>query len=212
VGEIPSQDQGITLKISVALSYQVNFMAFELECIALVIVGSVFLVILFVIMTYNRLVKLRNRVENAWAQIDVQLKRRYDLIPNLVESVKGYVKHEKETLTQITKARAQLVTGSVEEKAKANNMLSQALKSLFAVTENYPDLKANENFKMLQEELAGTENKIAYIRTAYNDSVLMYDNALELFPSNIIAGVFGFKQKPYFEAPAAEREGVKVKF
>ncbi|MFN7991575.1 MAG: LemA family protein [Candidatus Micrarchaeia archaeon] len=169
-------------------------------------------VLLYVVMTYNRLITLRNRVENAWAQIDVQLKRRYDLIPNLVETVKGYAKHEKETFENVTKYRAQIVTGSVEERAQANNMLSQALKSLFAVAENYPQLKANENFKMLQEELAGTENKVAYIRTAYNDSVLEYGNALQMFPSNILANMFGFKPKAYFEAPAAERENVKVKF
>lgn len=169
-------------------------------------------VLLYVVATYNRLVQLRNRVENAWAQIDVQLKRRYDLIPNLVETVKGYMKHEKTTLENITKYRAQLVTGSVEEKAQANNMLSQALKSLFAVAENYPKLRATENFQMLQEELAGTENKISYIRTAYNDSVLSYDNAMEMFPSNIIANIFGFKPKQYFEAPEAEKKAVQVKF
>lgn len=184
----------------------------EWLCLAAAIGLVVLVVVAFVVMTFNRLVSLRNRVENAWAQIDVQLKRRYDLIPNLVESVKGYMKHEKDTLTEVTKYRAALMTGGVEERAKANNMLSQTLKSLFAVAENYPQLKANENFKMLQEELAGTENKIAYIRTSYNDSVLSYDNALEMFPSNIIAGMFGFKPKPYFEAPQAEKEAVKVKF
>jgi len=179
-----------------------------LGCVGLVGLG----ILVYIGITYNRLVTLRNRVENAWAQIDVQLKRRYDLIPNLVESVKGYVKHEKGTLEEITKARAQLVTGSVEEKAKANNMLTQTLKSLFAVSENYPKLQASENFKMLQEELAGTEDKISYIRTAYNDSVLAYDNSIEMFPSNLIASIFGFKEKPYFEAPAEEKKAVKVKF
>lgn len=183
-----------------------------LELLLIAFLGILVLVVLFVIFTYNRLVQLRNRVENAWSQIDVQLKRRYDLIPNLVETVKGYVKHERETLTEITKYRAQLVTGSVEDKAKANNMLTDALKSLFAVSENYPKLQASENFKLLQEELAGTENKIAYIRTAYNDSVLSYDNAIEMFPGNIIAGMLGFKQKPYFETPEAERKAIKVKF
>jgi len=168
--------------------------------------------VLYVVLTYNRLVTLRNRVKNAWAQIDVQLKRRYDLIPNLMETVKGYMKHERETLTEVTKYRAQLVSGSVEEKAKANNMLTQALKSLFAVAENYPNLKANENFKMLQEELAGTENKIAYIRTAYNDSVLEMNTACDTFPTNVIAGMFGFKHEAYFETAGAEREAVKVKF
>jgi LemA protein len=180
----------------------------------LLVVGLLVLLLLFVVFTYNNLITLRNRVDNAWAQIDVQLKRRYDLIPNLIETVKGYVKHEREVLTEVTKYRAQLVTGSVEEKAQANNMLSQALKSLFAVAENYPNLKANENFKMLQEELAGTENKISYIRTAYNDSVLSYQTAKDMFPSSIVAGMFSaaFQQKQYFEAVEAERAAVKVSF
>lgn len=184
-----------------------------LGCVGIIVVGGVVIVGGYTLVTYNWLVRLRNRIENAWAQIDVQLKRRYDLIPNLVETVKGYAKHEKETLTQVTKYRAQLVTGSVEERAKANNMLTNALKSLFAVAENYPNLKANENFKLLQEELAGTENKIAYIRTAYNDDVLRYDNAIEMIPSKFVAGIFGFKPKPYFEvASELEREAVKVSF
>jgi len=187
-----------------------EFLGIGLLGVALLAVLAI--VALFVILTYNHLVTLRNRVRNAWAQIDVQLKRRYDLIPNLIETVKGYTKHERETLTDITKYRAQLVTGGVEEKAKANNMLSQALKSLFAVAENYPQLKANENFKMLQEELAGTENKIAYIRTAYNDSVLEINTACDTFPSNVIAGMLGFKHEAYFETAAAEKEPVKVKF
>jgi LemA protein len=180
---------------------------------ALLCIGGLFLLaLIYVVLTYNRLVQLRNRVENAWAQIDVQLKRRYDLIPNLIETVKGYVKHERGTFEAITKYRSQLMTGSVEERAQANNMLTQTLKSLFAVAENYPKLQASENFKLLQEELAGTENKIAYIRTAYNDSVLEYDNSLEMFPSNIIAGIFKFKPSQYFEAPAIEKEAPKVKF
>jgi LemA protein len=181
--------------------------------IALLCVGGLFLLALvYVVLTYNRLITLRNRVENAWAQIDVQLKRRYDLIPNLMETVKGYMKHEKETFENVTKARSQLMTGSREERAKANNMLTDALKSLFAVSENYPKLRATENFQMLQEELAGTENKIAYIRTAYNDSVLAYDNALEMFPSNVIAGIFSFKPSEYFGAPESEKAAPKVKF
>jgi LemA protein len=179
-----------------------------LGCVGLIVLG----ILGFVVMTYNRLVQLRNRVENAWAQIDVQLKRRFDLIPNLVESVKGYMKHEKTTLENITKYRSQIMTGNVEDRAKANNMLTDALKSLFAVAENYPKLRATENFQMLQEELAGTENKIAYIRTAYNDSVLAYDNSLEMFPSNVIASIFGFKPKQYFEAPEGEKKAVKVTF
>ncbi len=180
--------------------------------IVICIAAVALVALVYVVMTYNRLVALRNRVENAWAQIDVQLKRRYDLIPNLVETVKGYMKHEKGTFEAITKYRAQLVTGSVEERAKANNMLSSALKSLFAVAENYPKLEASQNFKLLQEELAGTENKISYIRTAYNDSVLDYDNSIKMFPSSLIAGMFGFKPKPYFEAPEAEKAAPKVKF
>ncbi|MDO8554601.1 MAG: LemA family protein [Candidatus Micrarchaeota archaeon] len=180
-----------------------------LELVILVVVA---LVVLYAILTYNGLVGLRLRVENAWAQIDVQLKRRYDLIPNLIETVKGYMKHEKETLTQITKYRAQLVTGSVEDKATANNMLSQSLKSIFAVSENYPQLKANENFTALQEELAGTENKISYARTAYNDNVMAYNTSIQTFPSNIIASMLAFVKKPFFETAEAERENVKVKF
>ena len=177
-------------------------------CVGLLVLGLLAVVVMF----FNRLTTLGNRVENAWAQIDVQLKRRYDLIPNLVETVKGYMKHEKGTLENITKYRAQLVTGTVQEKAQANNMLTQALKSIFAVVENYPQLKANENVKMLQEELAGTENKISYIRTAYNDAVLDFNNAISTFPGNVFAGVFNFKKKAYFEAPEAEREAPKVKF
>jgi LemA protein len=176
------------------------------------LVGLVLVLLLFVAGTYNRLITLRNRVDNAWAQIDVQLKRRYDLIPNLVETVKGYAKHEKGTFEMVTKYRAQLVTGTAEEKMKANNMLSQALKSLFAVAENYPKLEANQNFKMLQEELSGTENKIAYIRTAYNDSVLEYVNSIQMFPTNIIANMLGFKPKEYLEVPEEERKNVRVQF
>lgn len=180
--------------------------------VLLCVAAAGFLLLVYVVMTYNRLVTLRNRVDNAWAQIDVQLKRRYDLIPNLIETVKGYMKHEKTTLENITKYRAAIMTGSVEERAQANNMLSQSLKSLFAVAENYPKLEASQNFKLLQEELAGTENKIAYIRTAYNDSVLEYDNATEMFPSSVIAGMMGFKAKPYFEIAEAEKAAPKVKF
>jgi len=185
-----------------------GFGLLPLACVGIIILG----LLVYVVSIYNRLVTLRNRVENAWAQIDVQLKRRYDLIPNLMETVKGYMKHERTTFENITKYRAQLVTGSVEDRAKANNMLTQALKSLFAVAENYPKLEASKNFQMLQEELAGTENKIAYIRTAYNDSVLQYDNAIEMFPSNIFANMFGFKPRQYFEAPGGEKKAPKVSF
>ncbi|MGB9635462.1 MAG: LemA family protein [Candidatus Micrarchaeia archaeon] len=172
----------------------------------------ILLVLVYVVIVYNRLVTLRNRVKNAWAQIDVQLKRRYDLIPNLVETVKGYMKHEKETLTEITRLRAQLVSGDVRERAKADNMLTATLKSLFAVAENYPQLRASENFQKLQDELTGTENKISYIRTAYNDAVYEFNTACDVFPSNIIAGIFGFKHEQLFEAAPSEKEPVKVKF
>lgn len=187
---------------------------FELIIGGLFIVFAIIAVVLlfYVIATYNRLITLRNRVNNAWAQIDVQLKRRYDLIPNLIETVKGYVKHERETLTEVTKYRAQLMKGGVESRANANNMLTNALKSLFAVAENYPNLKANENFKMLQEELSGTENKIAYIRTAYNDSVYQFNTKCDLFPSNIIANLFRFKHRQFFEVAGEEKKAVKVKF
>ena len=195
------------------LSMALEFLGVGAGVLAVVcVIGVALAALLYAVLTYNRLITLRNRVENAWAQIDVQLKRRYDLIPNLIETVKGYMKHERGTLTEITKYRAQLLTGSVEERAKANNMLSQTLKSLFAVAENYPQLKASDNFKVLQEELAGTENKIAYIRTAYNDSVLDYTNTIQMFPSSIVAGMLGFKAKPYFEVPEGEKAAVKVKF
>jgi LemA protein len=184
----------------------------EFILVAVCLGGLVLALLVYVALTYNRLISLKNRVENAWAQIDVQLKRRYDLIPNLVETVKGYAKHEKGTFEMVTKYRAQLVTGSAEDKMKANNMLTQALKSVFAVAENYPKLEANQNFKMLQEELAGTENKIAYIRTAYNDSVLEYTNSLQMFPTNIFANMLGFKPKEYLEVPEEERKNVKVQF
>jgi LemA protein len=180
----------------------------------LVFLGVIAILIFWVIGMYNRLVALRNRIENAWSQIDVQLKRRVDLIPNLVETVKGYAKHEKETLERVVQARSMLVNsaGDVKAQAQADSMLTGALKSLFALAESYPDLKANQNFMMLQEELSGTEGKIAYARQFYNDSVLEYDNGLEMFPTNILAGMFGFQPKPYFEAPAADREPVKVQF
>jgi len=168
---------------------------------------------IWVISSYNGLIRAKNEVENSWAQIDVQLKRRYDLIPNLVESVKGYMKHEKSLLTDITKARAAVMSAKgVEEKAQASNMLSDTLKSLFAVTENYPKLRANENFMQLQEELSGTENKIAYSRQHYNDSVMMYNNKIQMFPVNMIAGMFHFTKKESFTAPAEEKKNVKVQF
>lgn len=162
---------------------------------------------------YNRLVTLRNRVDNAWSQIDVQLRRRYDLIPNLVETVKGYAAHERETLEAVVAARgAAMSAQTVQEHSQAENMLSGTLKSLFALAEAYPDLKANQNFLMLQEELAGTESKIAYARQFYNDSVMSYNTATQTVPSSIVAGMFGFKQREYFEIEAAAAEPVQVKF
>lgn len=170
-------------------------------------------IVIWLISMYNRLVVLRNRIENAWSQIDVQLKRRTDLIPNLVETVKGYASHEKEVFLKVTEARSALMGAKgVKEQGEANNMLTGALKTLFAVAENYPELKANQNFMQLQEELSGTESKIAYARQFYNDSVLKYDNVREKFPSNIVANMFGFKEREYFAVGEAEREPVKVKF
>jgi LemA protein len=179
------------------------------------IVLIIIAVLVFVLVgLYNSLITLRNRADNAWAQVDVQLRRRYDLIPNLVETVKGYAKHEREVFQNVTEARAKAIdAGTVKEQGQAENMLTGALKSLFAVVENYPDLKANQNFLMLQEELAGTEGKIAYARQFYNDSVMKFNMKQQVFPSNIIANMFNFKEKEYFEIeePAA-REAVKVEF
>jgi LemA protein len=163
---------------------------------------------------YNKLVRLRNRAENAWAQVDVQLRRRYDLIPNLVEAVKGYAAHERETFEDVTKARtaAQQAKG-VEEQAQAENLLTQAIGRLFAVAEAYPELRATENFQQLQAQLADTEQKIAISRQVYNDAVLTYDNALETVPTNIVAGVFNFEPREYFEVEEpAVREAPRVQF
>jgi len=178
-----------------------------------IILGIVGVTLVYLLFTYNGFVRLTNRIKNAWAQIDVQLKRRADLIPNLIETVKGYAKHEKEVLTEVTNARAALTkAGTVAEKARASNMITDTLKSLFAVAEAYPKLQANENFLMLQEELAGTESKIAYSRQFYNDMVLALNNKIEMFPSNMIGKAFGFKPKEFFETSEAERKNIKVKF
>ncbi len=181
-----------------------------------VIVGIVVILLFFFIATYNGLVRLRNQVKNAWAQIDVQLKRRYDLIPNLVETAKGYMKHERGTLEAVTNARnlaQQASSAGAGARAKAEGELSSALSRLLVVVENYPDLKANQNFLALQEELTSTENKISFSRQYYNDSVLRYNNQTQVFPSNIIAGMTGFKASEFFEVTlAAEREAPKVKF
>ena len=175
----------------------------------LIILG---VIILYIIIAYNSFIILRNRINNAWSQIDVQLKRRYDLIPNLINTVKGYVKHEKTVLTELTKARSQLISGSMDQKAKASNQITDALKSIFAVAENYPQLKANENFKMLQEELSGTESKIAYARQFYNDSVMSFNNKIQTFPSKIIAGAFNFKDREFFKTEESEKKNIKVEF
>jgi LemA protein len=179
--------------------------------VLLIIIG---VVVVAAVGIYNSLVVLRNRCENGWSQIDVQLKRRYDLIPNLIETVKGYAKHEREVFEKVTEARTSAINaGTVKDQAQAENMLSGALKSLFAVAENYPELKANQNFLMLQEELAGTESKIAYARQFYNDTVMKFNQKQQVFPANIIANAFGFKEREYFEVeePAA-KEPVKVSF
>jgi len=180
----------------------------------IVLVVIVVVVALLVVGIYNTLINLRNRVDNAWHQIDVQLRRRYDLIPNLVETVKGYAAHERETFERVTEARARCVAGgSVREQGQAENVLTGALRQLFAVAENYPELKANQNFLMLQEELAGTEGKIAYSRQFYNDSVMTLNAAIQLFPNNLEAHQFGFQPRDYFEIEEAEaRAPVRVSF
>ena len=179
--------------------------------IALIII---LVIIAFIIATYNSLVTARQKVKNAWSQIDVQLQRRFDLIPNFVETVKGYMEHEKETFEKIASLRTSWANaGTVDEKAELNNQLSGALKTIMAVSENYPDLKANQNFLDLQEELRNTENKISFSRQFYNDSVTMYNTKLEVFPSNLIAGWFKFTAEPLFAAESDEaKKNVKVDF
>jgi LemA protein len=177
--------------------------------LALIVVGVGYLISI-----YNALVRLRNRVKNAWSQIDVQLKRRHDLIPNLVETAKGYMQHERETFEEVTKARSRAMdAGTVGEKSQAEAGLSGALGRFMLVVENYPELKANENFLALQEELTSTENKIAFSRQSYNDSVLFFNNKIQMFPSNIIANTFNFTAEEFFEIEdAAEKEVPKVSF
>jgi LemA protein len=180
----------------------------------IIIGGTVLLVIVALVGMYNALVGLRNQVDNAWSQIDVQLKRRHDLIPNLVETAKGYMQHERQTFESITKARSQAMGArTVEEASKAEGMLSDALSKFMLVVENYPELKANTNFLALQEELTSTENKIAFARQGYNDQVLFYNNKIQMFPSNVVAGMFNFTKRDFFEIEnAAEREVPKVSF
>jgi len=181
--------------------------------IELIILVIIILIVVVFVYLYNSLVKLRNRVKNAWSQIDVQLNRRADLIPNLVETVKGYAKHEKTVFENVTAARAGLMNAkTVQETAEANNVLTETLKSFFAVAENYPDLKASENFRELQGQLEETENKIAYSRQFYNDTVLMYNNKCQMVPSNIIASLFNFQEEEFFEIEETKREVPKVEF
>lgn len=185
-----------------------------MELILWVLIAVVVLLILYAIVIYNRLVGLRQGVRNSWSQIDVQLKRRYDLIPNLIETVKGYAAHERETFQRVTEARQLAIDAkSVREQGQAENMLTSTLRSLFAVSEAYPDLKANQNFLQLQEELAGTENKIAYSRQHYNDVVAVFNTTCQAFPSNVIASMGGFAMEDFFEMEdTAQREPPKVSF
>ena len=170
-------------------------------------------VVIWGVLTYNSLIILRGRVDNSWAQIDVQLKRRFDLIPNLVSSVKGYAQHEKETLEEVTASRTKYLSAKTpEEKLGANSELSGALSRLFAVAENYPDLKASTNFLDLQNQLKDTEDKISYSRQFYNDTTMKFNIAIVKVPTSIIAGLFGFKGRPYFKTEGEERENVEVKF
>ncbi len=182
---------------------------------ALIVIAVVLVVgVLAMIGMYNALVRLRNQVDNAWSQIDVQLKRRHDLIPNLIETAKGYMKHERETFEAITEARSKAMgAGNVADSSKAEGMLGEALSKFMLVVENYPDLKANQNFLSLQEELTSTENKISFARQSFNDQVLFFNNKIQMFPSNVIAGMFAFIKRDFFEIEvAAEREVPKVSF
>jgi LemA protein len=181
--------------------------------ILIVIAVLVVLLGIYAIASYNGLVSLRNRIENAWAQIDVQLKRRYDLIPNLVETVKGYASHERETLDAVISARnAGINATGPAEQAQAENQITGALKSLFALSEAYPDLKANQNFAQLQEELTGTEGRIAYARQFYNDTVYRYNTKIQSFPSNLLANAFSFSEREYFQADDESRGPTQVSF
>jgi LemA protein len=179
-----------------------------------IVVIVVVLLILIGIVMYNRLVRSRNQVDNAWSQIDVQLKRRIDLIPNLVETVKGYAAHERETLEAVVNARNQAIAapGNPQAQAQADNVLTGALRQLFALSEAYPDLKANQNFLALQEELTATEGRVAYARQFYNDSVLTYNNKLQTFPTVIFAGMLHYEKRQFFEAGDADREVPRVQF
>jgi LemA protein len=179
----------------------------------LVMLGVIAVLVVWAIAIYNGLIRLKNRVDEAWSDIDVQLKRRYDLIPNLVSTVKGYATHEKEVFEKVTQARTEAMGAqSAVDKAQAENMLSQTLKSLFAVAEAYPDLKANQNFLELQRELADTEDKIQASRRFYNGNVRDFNTKIQVFPNNIFAGMLGFSAREFFEAAEGEKEAVKVEF
>ncbi|MDO8646830.1 MAG: LemA family protein [Candidatus Diapherotrites archaeon] len=183
----------------------ISFLLWGIVILALIVVA--------LILVFNGLILARNRMQNAWSQISVQLQKRIDLVPNLVETVKGYAKHEKDTFAMVTQARTAMMNAKgVAEKAKASDLFTGALKSLFAVAEAYPDLKANQNFLQLQEELTGVEEKIAYARQFYNDSVLDYNNAIQTLPNSILAGIFGFKNQEFFEATASAKTVPKVSF
>ncbi|MCW4020646.1 MAG: LemA family protein [Candidatus Bathyarchaeota archaeon] len=180
---------------------------------SLVIAGLGFIGVIFILVLvyyYNRIRVLSNRIEEAWAQIDVQLKKRYDLVPNLVETVKGYAKHEREIFEKVSESRERMVRGSREERVEASNEMTRALRTIFAIAENYPQLRASENFKLLQEQLEGVENKIAYARQYYNSSVLMYNNVITTIPGTWFAG--GREKHGFLEIPEEERRPVKVKF
>jgi LemA protein len=179
----------------------------------LIVIGVIVLLLLFVVSLYNRFVQLRNRIDNAWAQVDVVLRRRYDLIPNLVETVKGYASHERETFEAVTNARAAASAAkTVQEQGQAENMLTGALRQLFAVAEAYPELRANENFQQLQGEITNTEGQIATARQIYNDTVLNYNNAIQVFPGVLLAGPFGFTSREFLEMEEAARAVPKVDF
>lgn len=184
-----------------------------MDIVLIVVIVIVVVLVIAAIALYNNLVKLRNMVDNAWAQIDVQLQRRLDLIPNLVETVKGYASHERGTLDEVTEARAAVANaGTPAGKMEADNMLTGALKSLFAVAEAYPDLKANANFQQLQAELSSTEDKISYMRQSYNDTVMKYNTAIQTFPAVLFAGMMGFSPRESFDAVAGSDVAPKVQF
>lgn len=180
----------------------------------LLILGGVVLAVgLWLISSYNSMVRLRNMVQNSWAQIDVQLKRRFDLVPNLVETVKGYAAHEQEVLEKVTQARSMVQSAqSIEQRQQAENQLTNTLRSLFAVAEAYPQLKANDNFRDLQQQLTVLEEKIAFARQFYNDTTMKFNTTIQSFPTNLLAGMFGFQALPYFEVDDVQRQAVQVKF